>query len=129
MAKQSNAQFAKALYQIVKDLPKEKMPEVAKEFLSVLQKNSKLKKIEYILTEFEAYAKKQSGIKTIELETVHPVENKTLEKIKQIFGKESEISQTINKEMLGGIKIKVDDTVYDASLKTQLQRLKQSLIN
>lgn len=129
MAKQSNAQFAKALYQIVKDLPKEKMPEVAKEFLSVLKKNSKLKKIEYILTEFEAYAKKQSGIKTIELETVHPVENKTLEKIKQIFGKESEISQTINKEMLGGIKIKVDDTVYDASLKTQLQRLKQSLIS
>lgn len=129
MAKQSNAQFAKALYQVVKDLPKEKMPEVAKQFLSVLQKNNKLKKAEYILAEFEAYAKKQSGIKTIEIETAHPVDEKILEKIKQIFGKESEISQTINTEMLGGIKIKVDDTVYDASLKTQLHKLKQSLIS
>ena len=129
MAKQSNIQFAKALYEVAKNLPEKEIPEVVKQFLTVLQKNNKLKKVEYILAEFEAYAKKQSGIKTIEVESAQPVDSKMLENIKQIFGKNSEISQTIHAEMLGGIKVKVDDTIYDASVKTQLQKLKQTLIS
>lgn len=128
MPKQTNLQFAKALYEVTKDLPESKLPEAVKEFFLVLQKYNKLKKTEYILNEFIAYSKKQSGTKTIEVETVQPITEATVEKIKKIFGKNSEISQITNKDMLGGIKIKVDDTVYDASLKTQLHKLKQSLI-
>jgi F0F1-type ATP synthase delta subunit len=34
----------------------------------------------------------------------------------------------IEEEMLGGIKIKTADKILDASLKTQLNKLKQTLI-
>lgn len=127
MKKQSNLQFAKALYQVTKDLPKDKLPEVVKQFFVTLQKYNKLKKIDYIVEEFIKYSKKQSGIKTIEVETVSELDKKTKSKIEKVFGEDSEITEKINKDLLGGIKIKVDDMVYDASLKTQLNKLKQFL--
>ncbi len=127
MKKKSNFQFAKALYEITKDLPKSHLPETIKQFVFILQKNNKLKKIDYIIEDFVNYSKKQEGIKIVEIETARKLEPSVINKIKKIFGDKSEISETINKNLLGGVKIKVDDMVYDASLKTQLAKLKQSL--
>ncbi len=129
MKKKTNLQFAKALYEVTKGLPEKNLPEVIKQFFLVLQKNNKIKKIEYIIEEFVRYSKKQSGIKTIKIESVQKINEQVVEKIKKIFGQTAEVHNTINKDILGGMKITVDDTVYDASLKTQLQRLKQSLIS
>jgi F-type H+-transporting ATPase subunit delta len=128
MLKQSNLQFAKALYEVTKDLPESQLSEIVNQFLLILQKNNKLKKINYIIEEFINYSKKQEGIKTIELESAAKLKPSAINKIKKIFGKNSEITEIINKNLLGGIKIKVDDLIYDASLKTQLAQLKNSLI-
>ena len=128
MKKKSNIQFAKALYEITKDLPKAQLPEVANQFLLILQKNNKLKKIDYIVEEFTNYSKKQEGIKTVIVESARALKPATLNKIKKMFGEKSEITAAINENLLGGIKIKVDDMVYDASLKTQLIKLKQVLV-
>jgi F-type H+-transporting ATPase subunit delta len=129
MKKKTNLQFAKALYEVTKGLPEKNLPEAIKQFFLVLQKNNKIKKIEYIIDEFIRYSKKQSGIKTIKIESVQKVNENVVEKIKKLFGQTAEVSNIINKELLGGMKITVDDTAYDASVKTQLQRLKQSLIS
>lgn len=128
MKKQSNRQFAKALYKITKDLPKKELPAVMHQFAVILQKYNKLKKADYIIEEFIKYAKKQEGTKTITVESATELTGSTLTKIKKMFGDQSEVMENINKNLLGGIKIKVDDMVYDASLKTQLIKLKQSLI-
>jgi F-type H+-transporting ATPase subunit delta len=127
MKKKTNLQFAKALYEVTKDVPDADVPAVIKQFFIVLQRNNKLKKINYIVEEFISYSKKQSGIKTIEIETKEKLTAQALEKIKKIFGEKSDIKETLNKNMIGGIKIRIDDMVYDASLKTQLNKLKQSL--
>ena len=52
MRKKSNFQFAKALYEVTKDLPKSNLPEVMEQFVLILQKNNKLKKVDYIIKEF-----------------------------------------------------------------------------
>lgn len=129
MKKKSNLQFAKALYEVTKNLPKNHLPEAIKQFVLILQKNNKLKKIDCIMEEFVSYSKKQVGIKNIEIESARKLEQPTLNKIKKIFGKKSEITEIINDSLLGGIKIKVDDLVYDASLKLQLKSLRQQLIS
>lgn len=128
MRKKSNFQFAKALYEVTKELPKSDLPEVMGQFVLILQKNNKLKKADYIIEGFINYSKKQDGIKMVEIETARKLDSGALAKIKKTFGEKSEITEIVNKELLGGARIKVDDMVYDASLKTQLARLKQSLI-
>lgn len=129
MSKKSNFQFAKALYEVTKDLPEKELPEVMKQFVLILQKNNKLKKVDYIIEEFINYSKKQSGIKIINIETAAKINEHTLVALKKTFGEKSEISETVNKSLLGGVRIKVDDMVYDASLKTQLKNLKEKLIS
>jgi len=128
MRKKSNFQFAKALYEITKDLPKSNLPEVMEQFVLILQKNNKLKKADYIIEEFISYSKKQEGIKMIEIETARKLDHAILTKLKKTFGEKSEITEVVNKNLLGGVRIKVDDLIYDASLKTQLAQLKQALI-
>lgn len=128
MRKKSNFQFAKALYEVTKDLPKSNLPAAMEQFVLILQKNNKLKKADYIIEEFINYSKKQEGVKMVEITTARKLEQLILNKIKKIFGEKSEITEVINKNLLGGVKIKVDDLIYDASLKTQLLKLKQSLI-
>ena len=39
------------------------------------------------------------------------------------------INSTIDKSLLGGIKLKVGNTLIDGSLSTKLEKLKQSMIN
>lgn len=129
MKKKSNLQFAKALYEVTKDLPKSHLPETIQQFVLILQKNNKLKKADYIIEEFINYSKKQEGVKMIEIETARKLESSVLSKIKKTFGEKSEITEIVNKDLLGGARIKVDDMVYDASLKTQLKNLKEKLIS
>ncbi len=113
---------------MTKDLPKAQLAGTIEQFVLILQKNNKLKKIDYIIKDFITYSKKQEGIKIVEIETARKLEPSALSSIKKLFGEKSEITETINKNLLGGVKIKVDDMVYDASLKTQLSKLKASLI-
>ena len=128
MKKHSNRQFARALYEITEDLPKKDLPEAVAQFAAVLQKHNKLKKADFIIEEFINYSKKQAGIKTIVIESAFAVEHAAINKIKKVFGENSDITETINKNLLGGIRVKVDDMIYDASLKKQLSRLKNQLI-
>ncbi len=129
MKKKSNFQFAKALYEVTKDLPKGHLPEVIEQFVLILQKNNKLKKADYIIEEFISYSKKQEGIKMIEIETARKLDHSVLAKIKKTFGEKSEITEIVNKDLLGGVRIKVDDLVYDASIRLQLKNLKEKLIS
>ena len=81
-----------------------------------------------IIDEFEKYSKKQEGINEIEIESARELDKTTINKIKKMFGEKSDVKTIVNPDMIGGVRIKVDDVVYDASLKKQLSRLKTSLI-
>jgi len=128
MRKKSNKQYAVALYEISQDAPKSHWEEIAKQFLGLLQKDRKLTKVNLIIDEFEKYSKKQEGINEIEIESARELDKTTINKIKKMFGEKSDVKTIVNPDMIGGVRIKVDDVVYDASLKKQLSRLKTSLI-
>lgn len=53
---------------------------------------------------------------------------KAVKAIEKKTNKTLELTKVIDESLLGGFKIKVKDNVYDASLKTKLAKLKDSLI-
>lgn len=127
MKRKSVRQYAKALYEATKDASKQQLGQILDNFLLMLQKDNKIKKAEYIIEEFVRYAKKAEGIKEIEIESARKLDSTTVEKIKRIFDGKAEVTQTINKGIIGGLRIKVDDMIFDASIKKQLNRLKNNL--
>ncbi len=121
----SDAQYAIALYQVAKDLSGKDLESVLSRFVQLLADNHKLKSADKIIYEFINYAKKQERIMDIEITSARVLSKEIIEKIKKVFGDQTESKERINKNLLGGLMIKTDEIIFDGSLKTQLNRLKQ----
>lgn len=124
----TNKQFAKALYEAIKDLKGGKLHQALKQFVVVLAQNHKLKKAEKIIAEFVRYSKKQEGIVEMSVSSARKLEKHTLSLINKAFGGKTKMTEDLDTALIGGVKIKTEDKIFDGSIKRQLQRLKQSLV-
>jgi F-type H+-transporting ATPase subunit delta len=122
--KQSNKQFAVALYTATREVKDSEISIVIKNFVLLLNKKHKLKRAEKITAEFVKYAKKQEGIMDIEITMARELDKKIIEEIKKVFGEHTQSCQKINPDLIGGIVVKTDSVIFDASLKTQINNLK-----
>lgn len=50
------------------------------------------------------------------------------ESLSKVTGKKVELSTSVDPELLGGVVARIGSTVYDGSVKTQLQRMRQELV-
>ena len=58
-----------------------------------------------------------------------PEKTKALEEsLAKVTGKKVELSVSVDPELLGGVVATIGSTVYDGSVRTQLQRMRQELI-
>jgi len=128
MAKNTPKIYALALLQSIRGLSDKKISEALKKFVELIARDHKLKQMPKIIAEFARLAKNEQGIEEIKIKSARELDDKIIEKIKKIFGDKTEATVEIEEEMLGGIKIKTADKILDASLKTQLNKLKQTLI-
>ena len=128
MAKNTPKQYAIALHKTTAGLTGKSLEEALKQFVILLAKDHRLKQADTIIAEFIKYSKKEEGIMEIEITTAGNLDEKTINNIKKSFGEKVEATIKIDKTILGGIKIKTEDRILDASLKTQLLKLKESIV-
>ena len=58
-----------------------------------------------------------------------PEKTRALEdRLSKVTGKKVRLSVNVDPELLGGVVARIGSTVYDGSVKTQLQRLRQELV-
>lgn len=55
-------------------------------------------------------------------------QQKLADKFGALLGKTVRVTNTVNKDLLGGITVRIGDTLYDGSLRTKLDRLEKSLL-
>ena len=127
MKKASTIDYARALFEATKDAKEEELDAIIKNFVKVLYKDGKMAKVEKIMDEYIRYEKSEKGIKNIEVTSAFPINKNIKNLIKNYIGAEVEMEEKIDENMLGGIKIKIGDKIFDAGLKTKLLNLKQSL--
>ncbi len=127
--KTSNTQLAQALYEVTKGAKGEKLSKAVAEFAALLARAHKISRVDNIIKEFEKYSKKQAGIVEIEVQSARKLDEKTLNGIKKVFGDSVEATENINEDLLGGVRVRTEDKILDASLRSQLLILKKSLNN
>ncbi len=127
-------QYAIALYEAVKDAPKEKVKGVLDNFVKILVKNNVLRFAPQIVDYFRKYANQMEGIADFTLTSAEPIKGELLEKIEKVapklLGKKVKkinITEKINPELLGGFVLEAEDTVFDGSLKNKFRILKNHL--
>lgn len=53
--------------------------------------------------------------------------SKVKAKLREVIGREVEVTSKVDPEIIGGIIAKVEDKVFDGSIKTQLERIRSTL--
>lgn len=125
--KKTNRQFAAALYELTREATAKTLPEILSAFAALLAREHKLRRADGIIKEFEKYSKEQSGAREIEVESAMELSGAIKKEIGALFGGKAEITEKTDPSLLGGVRIKVGDEIFDASLRRQLQRLKLQL--
>jgi len=99
-------------------------------FLFLLVDKGRIGNLPDIIKEFNALADKRKNILNIKIISAVPVEDSLIEKIKDRYGKihnaagvKAEVE--IDRNVIGGIKILIGDTVTDATLKGRLKQLEE----
>ncbi len=104
---------------------------MVKNFCDLLADNGRVEMISAVAADYKAMMDAVSGVISGELITVGELSDDRRSAIQANLekqaGKKLELSFTTDRDILGGIVLKVGDRVMDASLKAQLQILKENI--
>ena len=112
-------QYAVSLYDSTKALGVSKIPEIIARLILILKKNNDLSLLEKIINDL-GYRPKA------EIFSVKALSEQTRQKISKILHK-IELEEKVDPALIGGLTIKVGDTLIDASLRSKLEKLWQKI--
>jgi len=98
-------------------------------FLKVVSKHGRLDALRAIASAARKQLNVARGRVEVLVESAYPLSNPLLERIAsrltQLLGRQVMLTTDVDPELLGGLVVRVGDTVYDASLAAQLKRLEE----
>ncbi len=102
------------------------------DFLKLIAKNKREVYIPGICRNFLALARKDQNIKSAMLTTASEIGAEATKKIEQLIEKELgakiELRNKVDPSIIGGLVLRLEDKQYDASVSTQLKKVKQTLL-
>lgn len=114
---------------IVKDIFEGKVSQLTLDFINLLVMRHREALTKGIFEDFINLKKEKDGIVDVSVRTSVPLNDEEKLKMKQkidLYTKlKSDLSFEIDKDIIGGFVAKINDTVLDASIKRQLERLKK----
>ena len=80
---------------------------------------------------FGELLRRERGIALAEVRTALPLDDEqrdaVMERLHQLTGDEIEINEVVDESLIGGITVRIGDRLYDASVRSRLERLRARL--
>lgn len=122
-------EYARALLLAVQESRPEDYELIIENLVALLSKNGDLEKLSEITAEFEHLLKNEQMPTQVQSTFAREVtRNKViLDELNAVAGARLEVRSQVDDELVGGMVLRVDDTLVDASVKSQLERMKNEL--
>lgn len=132
MASVSNNNIAEAIYLSLKDKPASEFGASADRVIKFLIKKRLLSKSKDILKRLESIINKNEGIILAKVSSAEPLSEENKKNLVSILKNKYKatkvlIEEFVDKGMLGGLKVEVNNEVVDMSIKTRLTNLQENL--
>jgi F-type H+-transporting ATPase subunit delta len=118
---------------ILEDLFGKQFNKKTLDFLRLLLDKNREALLPEMIGYFQQLLDEKNGIIRGQLQTAYPLNEQQLDllnkRLNRITGKNVVITQQVDKELLGGFVVRMQDTVIDSSLKNQLLRLRENLLS
>jgi F0F1-type ATP synthase delta subunit len=125
----STQQYARAMYEFLHGGKADELDQRVLSIATLFKRDRLFKKKAMILAAYEVYAKKQEGAVDIEITAAYPPEENAVTQIKKILGTTGNAVIKGDRSLIGGFRIRKEYTIIDASVKTQIERLRNKLIH
>ncbi len=113
-------------------LYKKRLQPLTFNFVSLLITKNREELLEQMFLEFADLLDEHRGIVRGEVYSVVPLSTAQISGLKKYLDKSTQknvvLSQQIDKSLLGGFVVKINDLVYDTSLRNQLSSLRERLV-
>ena len=114
--------------QLIDRIVQGRASELFTNFLRVLARHERIDLVRLILAQCEIEAERRSGRKRVQVISAKPLTDGELGKIRERLAAELAIQPVlepvVDPDILGGLRIRVGDTVYDGSLRARLTQLR-----
>ena len=102
-------------------------------FIAVIMDHQRLEDLNEILTEYHVVADEQANMAEAEITSAHPLNDQDRAELEAQVAKLAggRVRATYHQDatLLGGAVVRIGSTIYDGSIRAQLQQLKQKLVN
>ena len=117
--------------QVIQAVFEKKINPLIFNFLLFLIEKKRLNLMSAICEVFDEFYMEYKNIVDLRITSVYPVDDQQLKaiyaKISEKFHKQVRPSVTTDAGLIGGIKLRIQDVVYDFSFKSQLEKFHQSI--
>lgn len=100
-------------------------------FLRILLKNQRLAELPQMNAKLDQILDERTGIVSAEVISARPVPDATKtslgQKLTHLTGKKARLTFNTDESLLGGIVARIGSTIYDGSIRNQLNRLRDEL--
>ena len=132
MVKLKPKDFAQLLLELTDGQDEKQIGNTIHDFVTLLGKKRMISKSNEIITEYRKLFNKKNGIVEATVTLIsrldEPVRLKLREALKAKHkAREVHMLEKVDARLLGGMKVRIDDMVYDASLKNTLEQLEAKL--
>ena len=122
--------YARAYYLATRGKPKAEIVAAAERLQEVLRNHGAIRLLPQILAELPDAIADADADRRVTFESATPLSAATVTALLEAIGadpKETETVQNISPELIGGVKIKRMDSVIDATVRGQINKLKEAL--
>ncbi len=108
------------------------LSEISLSLINLVIKNKREAYLAAIARNYSDLYRKAKGIRTATLVTVQPVEEAAMKGIKELISKaydaDVELASAVDEEIIGGFVLTIEDKQYDASVVSNLKKIKKQLL-
>jgi F-type H+-transporting ATPase subunit delta len=102
-------------------------------FLRILLQNGRLAELGSITDKFSDVLEQRGGVVSAQITSARELpENERSEfeqNLERLTGKKINVAYAVDKDIIGGVVTRIGSTVYDNSVKTKLENLREQLVN
>ncbi len=118
--------------EIIKAVFDGKLSELSSQYLEIIAKSRRETFIPAIAKQYIASYNESIGLKIVDLETAYDMDDKLKQQIIKALseqtGKQIQLNEKINEDLIGGFIINMDNRQYDASIRARLTKLKAEFV-
>jgi len=126
--KRSEKQLAQAFVKALDGATVLQVEKTAKDLIELLASRNELHRVRGVIEAIESVWKEVYGASTVTIETAYPITN-TLRKKLQSLASGADVKEKVRPEIIGGAKLRIDETIIDGSIEGHLAHLNHAFRN